>query len=210
MFGMNKILSIAAIISINGLLHATSVTVTAPASLDTLSGSDAYAWGFSIGAGQTIASATISWSDVVYTVAGSTTQGQIFTDLLKLGTTGVTTEYPGELTSDYWASTSTPYTSVGTMTFSSPGNPSSLSPSYVLTGAEITALNSYLAAENGVINIGISPNCHYTDNGLTFTYTLASGNNTVPDGATTALLLGLGLAGLEIFRRQQIAAKSKV
>ncbi len=207
--GMKKILAITTLVSINAVVHAAAITVPAPSSLDSLSGTDAYSWGFSIGAGQTITSATISWNDVQYITAGSTTEGQIFTDLLKLGTTGVNTFSTPELTSDYWAGTSTPLTSIGTMTFTKPGNPSSLSPSYVLTGSELTALNAYLTAEDGVVNIGISPNCHFTDNGLTFTYTLGSQNSTVPDGAATVILLGLGLAGLEIFRRQGVAAKIK-
>lgn len=207
---MKKIFSIAAIVSINALVHATAITVTAPSSqLGTLHGTDAYSWGFSIGAGQTVTSASINWNNVQYIAQGNTLQGQIFTDLLKLSTIGVTTIPIQEPTSDYWAGTSTPYTSIGTMTFTSPGHPNSLSPSYVLTGAQLTALNLYLSADNGVINIGISPNCTYTDGGLTFVYTLASGNGSVPDGATTAMLLGLGLAGLAIFRRQLVAAKIK-
>jgi hypothetical protein len=39
------------------------------------------------------------------------------------------------------------------------------------------------------------------------TYTLSSKPNTVPDVATTAFLLVIGLAGLEVFRRQFVAVK---
>jgi len=203
-----KFFSVATIVGISSLAHATPITVNAPSSLNILDGTDAYAWGISIGTGQTVTSASIVWNSVDYTAAGSIPTGYIFTDLLKLGTTGVTTRTPGELTSDYWASSGTTYTSVGKMTFPTVGT--TLSPTYVLTGAQLTALNSYLTADNGVINIGISPDCHYSVGGLSFVYTVGTVNGGgVPDGATTALLLVLGLVGLESFRRQLVPVKVK-
>jgi hypothetical protein len=205
---MKKVLSIATLVGISGLVHATNITVTAPSSLDTLSGSDAYSWGIAIGAGQTVTSASINWSGVDYLAAGSNPTGYIFTDLLELSTTGVNTISTGELNHDYWSTSGTTYTSVGTMTFPSVGT--TLSMSYILTGAELTALNAYLTADHGIFDIGISPDCHYSVGGLTFVYSLGTTNGaTVPDGATTALLLGLGLAGLEIFRRQFVAVRVK-
>jgi hypothetical protein len=94
---------------------------------------------------------------------------------------------------------------LGSKYFASVGT--TLSWSYVLDASQLSSLNSYLTA--GTFNIGIDPDCHYTVGGLSFTYTLSPGGNTVPDAAATAGLLALGLGALELFRRRSVLAKAK-
>jgi hypothetical protein len=207
---MRKIFLIATLVGVNSLLHAT--TINAPSSLigsDSITGEAAYAWGINIGAGVTVTSATISWSDVTFEVAGPVgTPGHIYTDLLDLGTTTLTKYSTTDSDSDYFAGTSITHDNVGLMTFASIGT--EISTNITLNAAELSVLNSYLSASNGDFNIGISPDCYYTVGGLSFTYTTTpSGKNTVPDVATTAFLMLMGLVGLEVFRRQFAAARIK-
>lgn len=74
-----------------------------------------------------------------------------------------------------------------------------------ITGANLSSLNSYLAAHSTSegFDIGFEPNCTYIVNSMSITYTTKS----VPDAATTVLLLGASLLGLEIFRRKFVPAK---
>jgi hypothetical protein len=108
---------------------------------------------------------------------------------------------------DYWSTkfSGANITSIGSKVFATVGT--TLTWSYVLNAAQLTALNSYLAA--GTFNIGFDPDCTYNVGGISFTYTLGTKPNNVPDQAETALLAIVGLAGLEIFRRKFTLATSK-
>jgi hypothetical protein len=208
---MKKTIIIAAVVGICGLAQAT--TINAPSTLvgaSALDGNNAYSWGIAVAVptGETITSAEIDFTGVQLTVANSSGTGYLYTDLLNSKTTGVTTASDGDAAGDYWATkySGANITSLGTKVFAAVGT--TLTWSYVLSAAQLTALNSYLAA--GAFNIGIDPDCHYSVGGLSFTYTLGSSkSNSVPDDAVTALLVVLSLAGLEIFRRQFAVAKIK-
>jgi hypothetical protein len=211
---MKKILLIAGSVGISAFVHAT--TINAPSSLigvNALQGNDAYSWGISIplANGQTVASAEIDFTGITLTASGNSAgTGTLFTDLLNSKTTGVTTVVEGDTTSDYWTTqfSGANITSIGSQLFKSVGT-TFATLSYILTGSELTALNNYLTA-SGAFNIGIDPNCHYTVGGLSFSYTLSpSPKTTVPDEAVTALLVVIGLAGLEVFRRQLVPVKVK-
>jgi VPDSG-CTERM motif len=209
---MKKILLVAVFVGLNSLVHAT--TINAPSSLvgaNVLDGNNAYSWGIAIPvpSGQTVASAQIDFTGITLTVANSSGTGFLYTDLLnsQTGNNVVTTKSDGDAAGDYWATqfSGANITSLGTKFFASVGT--TLTWSYVLNASQLAALNSYLAA--GSFNIGIDPDCHYTVGGISFTYSLAPTTNSVPDVATTALLLLFGLAGLEVFRRQFVAVKAK-
>jgi len=65
---------------------------------------------------------------------------------------------------------------------------------YNFTAAQLVALRSYIA--NGAnIAFGFDPDCHFFNDGVKFTMT-------VPDGGTTAVLLGLTMVGVCFARRQ--------
>jgi hypothetical protein len=215
---MKKLLLLSTVvIGATGLLQAT--TIEAPSSLigvNTLQGVDAYSWGINIAVptGQEVTSAQINFTSIDLTASGNSQgTGTIYTDLLNsksMGTGGLTTAYDGDAPGDYWATqfSGANITALGSKFFTSVGT--TLTWSYILTSAQLAALNSYLTANNGVFNIGIDPDCHYTVGNITFTYNEGNIPNThVPDVAMTAFLLVLGLAGLELFRRQFMAAKAK-
>ena len=211
---MKKLLLLTTLVGTTSLLQAT--TITAPSALigtGALEGDDAYSWGISIAVptGQEVTSAEIDFSGVELTASGNSQgTGIIYTDLLNSKTTGLTTVSDNDAPGDYWASkfSGANISSVGSEFFKSVKT--TLSWSDVLTTSELASLNSYLADDSGIFNIGIDPDCHFNVGDITFTYTLGSvPHNTVPDTAATAFLLVLGLAGLEVFRRQSVVAKAK-
>ncbi|HZL78623.1 MAG TPA: VPDSG-CTERM sorting domain-containing protein [Candidatus Limnocylindrales bacterium] len=207
---MKKLLWTVALVASCGLVHATPIN--APSSLigtSVLDGNKAYEWGISIAVkpGQQVASAQIDFTNIKLTAANSSGHGYLYTDLLKSGNTGVHTFTDNDAAGDYFKTqfTAANITSLGTKNFASVGT--TLSWSYVLTGTQLAVLNTYLLA-NGVFDIGLDPDCHYTVGGLSFTYTLGPTPKTsVPDVATTAFLLGISLAGLELLRRKFALAK---
>ena len=191
---------------IGGLVHATTIS----SGISSLDGNNAYSWGISIAVpnGQTVASAEIDFTSVQLTASGNGQgTGVLWTDLLNSQTSGVHSTSDGDVAGDYWATkfSGANITSLGSRTFASVGT--TLTWSYVITGSALAALNSYLAA--GSFTIGIDPDCHFTVGGISFSYSLAPTTNNVPDFATTAFLMVIGLAGLEVFRRQFVVAKSK-
>ena len=175
------------------MTHATTVNVLSSA---TLNGTYAYTdgIGISLTAGQSITAAEIDWTNVKLTSSGT---GKLYTDLINSKTTGLKSYTDNDSAGDYLTTmfSAGNITSVGTATFLSG---IALTFGYVLNTSELAALNSYLTSGNGVFNIGFDPDCTYTAGGLSFTYTVGS----VPDGATTALLMIIGLAGVEMFRRK--------
>jgi hypothetical protein len=65
---------------------------------------------------------------------------------------------------------------------------------YTFTAAQLLALQSYIA-NGGNIAFGLDPDCHFFNDGVTFTMT-------VPDGGPTALLLGLSLICIGFARQK--------
>ena len=203
---MKKIAIIAVLSAIGSLANAT--TINAPSSLigsSVLVGENAYAWGIpiSLGAGQSISSASISFSGITLTGANSSGTGYLYTDLLNSGTAGVTAYADGDAPGDYFLTkfTSANLVSLGYQFFASVGT--TLSWTYNLNSTQLAALNSFLA--DGIFSITIDPDCHYTVGGLSFTYATTTTN--VPDVAATIYLLGVVLLGVEVSRRKLALAK---
>ena len=65
---------------------------------------------------------------------------------------------------------------------------------YNFTAAQLVALQSYIV-HGGNIAFGLDPDCHFFNDGVKFTMS-------VPDGGTTAVLLGLAVVGICFARRQ--------
>jgi len=203
---MKKACFVGICLGICGLAQA--VTINAPSSLtgyQVLNGANAYSWGIpiSLTTGQTINSATISFSSVTLNVAGSSGHGYLYTDLLNLNSGGVKSYYDGDAPGDYFASAypASTVTSVGAKYFASAGT--TLSWDYILNASQLTVLNSYVT--NGLFDLGFDPDCHFSVGGITFSYTTITAHTQVPDGATTALLLGTSLLGLAFVRRKLAA-----
>ena len=64
---------------------------------------------------------------------------------------------------------------------------------YNFTAAQLVALQSYIV-HGGNIAFGLDPDCHFFNDGVKFTMS-------VPDGGTTAVLLGLAVVGICFARR---------
>jgi hypothetical protein len=204
---MKKIILSFLTIAACSLTHAT--TINAPASLvgyETLDGNDAYEWGVSISTGgQTINFAELTFSNITLNVANSSGHGYLYTDLLKLNTTGVQTKVDNDAAGDYFKSAlpSSSVTALGTNYFAKVGT--TLSWTIILDTAELAALNSYVTL--GTLSIGFDPDCHYSVGGISLTYTTTTAHTSVPDYGTTLVLLGISLCSLEFARRKFALAK---
>ena len=195
---MKNYLIIAVALSLCGLTHATTVNVLSSA---TLNGTYAYTdgIGISLTASQSITAAEIDWNNVKLTSSGT---GKLYTDLINSTTTGLKSYTDNDSAGDYLTTifSAANITSMGTATFVSG---TALTFSYILNTTQLAALNSYLTSGGGVFNIGFDQDCTYTVGGLSFIYTVGSQKQgSVPDGGTTALLMIVGLAGVEMFRRK--------
>lgn len=196
--------------SILAILAATctiagATTISAPSVLtgkDALAGQDAYAWGLSVGAGQTITSASLVFNNITLTAANSSGKGVLYSDLLNSSLTGVHTYTDNDATGDYFTGhyTGANIVSLGSKMFNAVGT--TLSWTVTFNSAQLAALN--LFAADGTFDLGFDPDCHYDVGSICFNYTV---KQSVPDVDVTAYVLGLALLGLEVSRRKFAPAK---
>ena len=181
--------------------QATPTTVNfSPTGLGTMDGVYAYQWGvnWTVPTGNEITAATLTYTNIKLTSYGKNNPGILWSNLLNTssgsGTTGVTTYTDSDASTDYWGSTGL----IGKELFAALNV--AHNPSYAL---DLTTLKTY--ATDGHFAIGIDPDCYYTDSSIVLSVTYDTqqkpSGNPVPDGGSTALLLGLALPLLRIFRR---------
>ena len=208
---MKKIIITTALLGITSIAFATSANV--PAGLigtGALDGLYAYTWTVASGAlvsGSTVNSATLTFNNVVLTSVASgdlsVDLGRVFSGMAAKPSTLPTpgnygTYTDNDASGDAFAAniTSGNATHLGTTTLSK--NVVVPTISYTFTSAELSALNSY--ASQGSWGFLIDPDCIFNVGGISFTYTTTS--NGVPDGGTTAMLLGAAMLGLGWAKRR--------
>jgi hypothetical protein len=213
---MKKIFIIGLLLGTLNLVQAT--TISAPSGLlgsNILNGNNAYEWGIALplASGQQVNAFSVTYTGVTLTASGNSAgTGTLYTDLLNLNNTGVTTLTDNDAAGDYFTGTgantanlaAAKVSSLNTKSFASVGT--TLTWTITFTAAELAALNTDDA--DGIFDIGIDPDCHYTVSGLSYTYTTVKTSVPVPDNAATAMLLGLSLCGLLIIRRSFSVSKA--
>ena len=223
---MNKICIIGLLAGICGLANVANAVVVSYQNPITYGGTttfydgNAYEWGIQAGSGSSsqipsgtqLSSATISFTA---TLSGEP-NGTLYVDLLNLAPVGndsiasISSTHITQTSGDYWTSSFSGVQS-SAVSLNSLGYSfiSGVQKSVAITIDSTTpTLLNYLSSDLsslGGFDIGFTPNCHYAVSGLSFSYTTKS----VPDAATTVLLLGASLLGLEIFRRKFAPAKNQ-
>jgi hypothetical protein len=85
-----------------------------------------------------------------------------------------------------------------TWLFSRPFTMTPTNYTFTFTAAELVILQSYIANGHNIA-FGIDPDCHYFNNGITFSFTTAS----VPEAGSTGALMGMAV-GLLLYARRKL------
>ncbi|MEI6192974.1 MAG: VPDSG-CTERM sorting domain-containing protein [Verrucomicrobiota bacterium] len=193
---MKKALLAGLLIGSLNFAQATSITLT---SGSTLHGANAYEYLVSLTAGQNITAATLTFNNVKLTASGWNTFSY---DLINRQDATTAISADADTQGDYFTSHS-PYSStavqLGTKTFRLGETWNS---TYTFSGATLSTLNTYAA--DGFFNFGFDPDCTYSVGSIVFNYTAQTVTNhtSVPDSATTVMLLGASLVSLVALRRK--------
>ncbi len=201
------------LVGVYGFAQATTVT-SAFQGNNALTGENAYEWGINIvpPTGDVISSATLTFNDITLTKSGnSQNTGILYADILNGSNSKLTSFSDGDRAGDFFTGSSSPFSAANV---SSLGSQSfvlnqKLSWSFTFNTAQLATLNAFLS--DGFFAIGLDPDCYYKVGSICFSYDVSPATKivTTPDMATTVLLLGASLLGLEIFRRRLFPCRVK-
>ncbi len=194
--------------------RATVYTLTPnPSNLNNLDHNYFYTWGlnWSVPAGETITGATLSFSRIWdWTVETD----HLFVHLLDTAPLGVSSWTDNQAGGDFFTSASfnslgIKQTSIGTWSDPNGGTASKAqNVSFVFSAAQLTALQGYINSAGidgwSRFAIGLDPDCHYYNSGISFILT-TSKPTAVPEGGSAALLLAIAFAGIVFLRRKLVA-----
>jgi hypothetical protein len=208
---MKKLFLTGVLFGIVNFAQATPYTFTTTSSIiETMSGESYYNWGINSGlsslqsdlsSGQQILSATLTYDNIQFTVAGPNLGGAgwLYTQLLGTSaSSGITTHTDNDATTDAFGASGI---QINKDVFAKTGGPAVNLLETFASGA-ITLLTTDI--KNGFIDIGIDPDCVYKDTGIVLTINTGSTTNhtSVPDAASTAMLLGASLSCIGLLRRK--------
>lgn len=75
---------------------------------------------------------------------------------------------------------------------------------YTFNAAQLAKLNEFFSVTDNTLAFGFDPDCHFWNNGITFSVTTANNNTNAPvPEPATMMLLGTGLAGIAAKMRRR-------
>jgi VPDSG-CTERM motif len=205
---MKKIFLVALLFGSLSFAHATSVG--APGGMigtGALNGTYAYLWSVPVAGPQNVTAASITFTAITETHGGNGNDISVdFGSFVGIGTVPTSGNFTKITDNDASGDAFQPNVTagkavhLGTRLF--PSLNVSQTWTYIFSGAQLMALNTYIAAGNW--GFEIDPDCTFDVGGIKFDYTSQTTTNhvSVPDSMTTFGLLGISLLGLLAIRRK--------